>query len=230
MQLEWFVLGALLLALLADHFVVWRAFERAVTLDAAKERRAWRMRTAAVLWSCAALVLALWAARGWPPNIFSLPSGWRFWAPLAVVIAVLSLQAMGAIKISRASGDKSRLRKQMGSTARVMPHDRSELPGWLGISLTAGFCEELVFRGFLIWMLQPFAGWWVAAGAALAVFAAAHAYQGASGVVRSALAGALMTAIVFVSQTLWLAIVLHAALDWMGGCIAWLILREPEAQ
>jgi membrane protease YdiL (CAAX protease family) len=109
-----------------------------------------------------------------------------------------------------------------------MPRNASELPAWFGASVSAGVCEELLFRGFLIWILQPVAGWWVAAIASLAVFSAVHAYQGAAGMIRSATLGAAFTAIVVLTRSLWPAIVLHAALDWTGGLTGWLILRDPE--
>lgn len=108
-----------------------------------------------------------------------------------------------------------------------MPRKASELPAWLGASVSAGFCEELLFRGFLIWTLQPVAGWWVAAIASLAIFSAVHSYQGAAGMIRSATLGAIFTAIVVMTRSLWPAIVLHAALDWMGGLTGWPILRDP---
>jgi hypothetical protein len=57
----------------------------------------------------------------------------------------------------------------------------------------------------------------------------AHAYQGAAGMVRSAAVGAALTAMVFLTHSLWPAIVLHAALDWVGGLIGWLILRDAIA-
>ena len=228
MHFEWLALAAFLLALLADHFISWPAFLRFAALDAAKARRAWWSRTAAMLWGCTALVLALWEWQGVPLSTLGLaaPQGWRLWLALFVVVAIVWVQVAGALRSARMAADKSKLRAQLGSTGLVMPHAASELPAWVGISVTAGFCEELLFRGCVIALLQPVAGWWIAAAVSLAVFAAAHAYQGATGVVRSAAMGALLTAFVFVSQSLWPAIVLHAALDVMGGCIGWLIVRD----
>jgi uncharacterized protein len=229
LRFDWLVLGIFLVALIADHLVVWRAFTRSHSRDATQARRVWSFRTALMLWACSALVLALWERSGWPQAMFEVPYGWRLWGPLSLTAIAVGAQVIGAIRIARMTEDKGALRAKLGSTGQVVPHDASELPAWFAMSVTAGFCEELLFRGFLIWMLQPFAGWWVAAAASLAVFAAAHAYQGVSGVARSAIIGAVMTAIVFVSQSLWPAIALHAALDWMGGWIGWLIVRQPSA-
>jgi len=230
MQAQWFVLAAIVVAMLADNFVLWPSFERRAAVDPTRARHALWLKWSTMLWVCSALVLWLWTAQGQPLAAVGLamPAGWRLWAPLAVVGVFIVLQAQAALKISRMPGDKPRLRSQLGNTGRIMPHAVAELPAFVGLSATAGFCEELLFRGFLIWILQPLMGWWPAALVALAAFASVHAYQGRAGVLRSAVFGAVFTLVVFLCQSLWPGIVLHALLDGMGGLIAWLILREPE--
>ncbi len=181
-----------------------------------------------MLWGCSALVLALWIARDESMSELGLnvPTGWRLWAPVVLIVAVVVAQTLVAVKISRLPRPMPKLSAQLGSTALIMPRKASELPAWFGMSVSAGFCEELLFRGFLIWILQPVAGWWVAAIISLAVFAAVHAYQGATGMIRSATLGAALTVMVMVTHSLWPAIVLHSVLDWMGGLTGWLILRD----
>jgi len=232
MRFQWLALVVLILALVMDHTLFWRRFERRVVLDAAKARRTLWSQWMMTLWTCSMLVLGMWIAQDVPLSSvgFTLPIGWRLWVPVILIAAVVSLQASAVLKIAKHSGPKSKLRDQLGSTGLVTPHEAAELPAWLGVSLTAGFCEELLFRGFLVWILQPYIGWLGAAAVSLAVFTAAHAYQGASGLVRCATLGAIMTAIVFLTQSLWPAIVLHAALDWMGGLVGWQIMRDPVAR
>ena len=43
-----------------------------------------------------------------------------------------------------------------------------------GVSLTAGFCEEFLYRGYFIWVLAPWLGWWGAAAVSLLFFAVSH--------------------------------------------------------
>ncbi len=57
----------------------------------------------------------------------------------------------------------------------------------------------------------------------------AHAYQGMSGLIRTGVFGGAFMALLLVTRSLWPGIVLHAALDFVGGWIALLILREPRA-
>jgi membrane protease YdiL (CAAX protease family) len=229
MLLQWLVLGLVLLMIAADHFVVWQAFIRQSRVDATKARHTLWLRGALLMWVASALVLWLWITTGVPMSSvgFSFPDGWSLWAPLAATIAFAALQTYSAIRLARLPAPSEKLRAQLGGVAAISPRTASELLAFFGVSLTAGFCEELLFRGFLIWMLQPLVGLWLAALLSALLFGAAHAYQGLAGVIRTGLFGLFFTAIVLLTRSLWPAIVLHAVVDAMGGVLAWLVLRDP---
>lgn len=231
MQLPWFVLTLFVAGLVFDHVVIWPTFVKRHATEPARARHALWGSWCAMLWLWSALVLVAWLARDTPLATLGLamPVGWRLWAPAAGIVAVVGLQILGAVRVARMDEGRTRLREQMGSTARIMPRDDAELPAWLAVSITAGFCEELLFRAFLVAMLQPVVGLWIAAAVAVVAFAAAHAYQGREGLVRTALLGAVFMALFLVARSLWPGIVLHAALDFVGGWIGLLILREPAA-
>ena len=99
----------------------------------------------------------------------------------------------------------------------------------MALSVSAGICEEFIFRGYLIWVLQPALGLWFAAAVSLIVFAAAHAYQGAKGVVAVGVVGGLFTLIVLVFGSLVPVIAVHALTDAGEGLVAWLALRDVPA-
>ena len=229
MHLQWLVLGLVLVMIASDHFVLWRAFNKEARVDATKARHALWLRGALLMWAAAGLVLWLWIATGVPVASvgLGLPAGWRLWGPLVFGGAFVALQARGAVKLSRPAAPSDKLRAQLGGVAPIFPRTAQELPAFLGVSVTAGFCEEVLFRGFLIWALQPLVGLWLAVALAALLFGAAHAYQGVAGMIRTGLIGLVFTAIVLLSGSLWPAIVLHAAVDAMGGLTAWLILRDP---
>jgi membrane protease YdiL (CAAX protease family) len=229
MPFQWVVLAVFLLAMVGDHLVIWRSFARRVEVDPAAARHTLWLRWGAMMWGCSALVLWLWIANGVALSAvgFAVPTGWRLWVPLALGGAFVLLQAGSALKLSRLSAPSDKLRAQLGDMGRIVPHVAGEMPAFVLMSITAGFCEELLFRGFLIWVLQPFVGLWIAAALALVLFALGHAYQGREGIVRTGLIGLVFTVIVIATQSLWPAIVLHAAVDAMGGLIGWLIVREP---
>lgn len=145
-------------------------------------------------WGAAAIVAALWLAnrRAWTALGLVLPSGWKLVLAIVLVLAVVvlllqQLRAIGRIDSSR----RARLASRLGSDVSLaLPHTQQERGWFAAVSVTAGICEELVYRGFLIWALQPWAGAWGAAAVSLAGFTFAHAYQGKGFVVRTGGAGA----------------------------------------
>ncbi len=230
MQFQWLVLAVFIAAMAADHRVFWRGFERRVELDAVQARRRLWMQWIAMFWGCSALVAALWITRDLPLSALGLemPTGLRLWGPLALTAALAGAQFSSGLKIARLP-DRAPLRQRFGAAGRVLPHAASELPVFVGLALSAGFCEELLFRGFVIWLLQPLMGWWIAAIVSLAVFTLGHLYQGTEGMIRCAVLGAVMTVIVALTHSLWPAIVLHVAIDLMAGWTGWQLFREIGA-
>src|SRR3989442_993998 len=87
------------------------------------------------------------------------------------------------------------------------------------LAVTAGLCEEFLYRGFALWYFTSLAG--SVAGFALAavLFGLGHLYLGRMHVVRTAIVGAVFGLLVTGTGSLWLAIVVHAAMDLLGGAI-----------
>ena len=253
------VYGALIAsALLLDHLVLWRSFRRRCPTgsdgagsDGADSGATGSSRTASsriglgrarlrlwwgwmgMLWSLVAAGAVLWWLEGRALEALRLvaPHGWRLWSAIGLVSALAAWYARTLAKVLRIPPSRrSGLRSQLGHLAVVLPHMRSELAWFVALSLSAGVCEELVFRGYLIWVFQPIVGLWGAAGLSIVVFALAHAYQGARGIVTTGIAGALFTAVVLVFGSLWPAIALHALVDAGQGVISWLVLRQPRAR
>jgi hypothetical protein len=85
-----------------------------------------------------------------------------------------------------------------------------------------------MFRGFLISYLGHYVG---VAGAVLLsslLFGMAHAYQGLSGAIRTMIAGLINALLYWFSGTLWLPMILHAAIDIHGGTLGKLAFEPVE--
>lgn len=213
-----------------DHFVHWPAFRRRSGADHARERT--RLWTAAMrsLWILVALGAALWILheRPWAELGFAVPKGWRLGASLGLVLLLAAYTAYAAAAVARDADARASVRRQSASTAELMPHTRAEMRRFALLSLSAGFCEEFLYRGYFIWAFAPWLGWWGAAALSLVLFASAHAYQGLNGALRVAVAGLVYTLVVALTGSLWPAIALHALIDLNGGLLAWLALRDDE--
>ena len=231
MQIQWLLLLLFLALPVLDHFVIFRGFERRRQVDALRARRLVWLHWAAMLWVSTGLIAAFCVAQGLPAAAMGLVAsgGWRLWAVVALAVVLFALQAQGALKLARFTGDRTRLRDRLGSTGAVMPHIRAELPLWFAMSITAGVCEELLFRGFLIWSLAPLIGWLGAAAVSVVVFAAGHAYQGREGLLRTGAAAVAFTFLYWFTGSIWPGMVIHALVDILGGTIGYLILHDPVA-
>ncbi|MBW6527157.1 CPBP family intramembrane metalloprotease [Sphingomonas sp. RHCKR7] len=102
----------------------------------------------------------------------------------------------------------------LGDVESVLPTTRGELAWGALLSVSAGVTEELFFR-LLLPLLLVLCGApaLVAAAVACALFGAAHAYQGATGVIATALVGAVLTLAYLLSGSLAAAVLLHVAID-----------------
>ncbi len=111
----------------------------------------------------------------------------------------------------------------------LIPVTGLEKLGFAALSLTAGFAEELVYRGFLLWSLTH-----ATASAALAVvvssvlFGIMHAYQDAAGAARAAVVGAILAAPVIATGSVVPSMLAHAGMDLMSGLVLARWLVPPE--
>jgi membrane protease YdiL (CAAX protease family) len=100
----------------------------------------------------------------------------------------------------------------------LMPRTRRENIAFFGLSATAGVCEELVFRGYLIPVLDYETGSIVIAVVmSSALFGVLHAYQRPAGAVRAGILGAILAAPLLATGSILPSIIAHAAIDIIAG-------------
>ncbi|GAB2490398.1 CPBP family intramembrane glutamic endopeptidase [Streptosporangium sandarakinum] len=167
------------------------------------------------LWALAAVALLV---VGLSPEIdlagvgFVLPADPGTTAGMLVGAAIgLAVAVLVAVRMNRAG------RPVPGQAAfrAMLPRTPAERRGALVLSVSAGICEEIVYRGLLIALGTRVLGLPlpVAAGLALAVFVAGHLYQGWRGMAMVTLAGFGLTMLYLRTGSLLLPILLHAVVD-----------------
>ena len=90
--------------------------------------------------------------------------------------------------------------------------------------MTAGIVEEFLWRGILFWYLLTWLTPVQTAVVATVAFGLAHLYQGWIKVGQIVLAGAVFTGLYVLTGSLLLPIILHIAVDWLQGRLAFEIV------
>jgi membrane protease YdiL (CAAX protease family) len=103
----------------------------------------------------------------------------------------------------------------------ILPHGGAEITIWIALSITAGICEETVFRGYLQRQFMAFTKS-VPAGILLsaAAFGAAHAYQGFRMVILIALYGAMFGILAHWRGSVRPGMIAHAWQDSLDGVLS----------
>lgn len=226
-------LFAIVLAVLFPLRAAWFGFRRLTTADPGEVPRVrmWLYRQGIVLqWSLTAVAIGLWVWQG------------RSWASLGVVPALtwgLVGVAVGFTVIAlyivaqrrKALQDEealARLRQQMRNIERMMPRTTYEL-GWFNrLAVTAGICEELLYRGYLIWYLSTWMAIVPAAAIASVIFGLGHAYQGPRGIALTAGVGVFMSAVYLLTGSLFACMAIHALMDLHAGYMAQAAFAREE--
>ena len=107
------------------------------------------------------------------------------------------------------------IRAAFAPLAFLLPQGPGERLTFVAVAFTAGICEEILYRGFLLHVfhadLHLPVRW--AAAAAVAAFGIAHSYQGARGIAASTLLGALFMGLYLLTRSLIPCMLLHALVD-----------------
>jgi membrane protease YdiL (CAAX protease family) len=102
----------------------------------------------------------------------------------------------------------------------ILPHGDAEITLWIGLSVTAGICEETIFRGYLQRQFMALtkstpAGILLSATA----FGAAHAYQGLQRGILIGLFGAMFGILAYWRGSVRPGMIAHAWQDSLGGLV-----------
>jgi membrane protease YdiL (CAAX protease family) len=167
------------------------------------------------------LVLAVLAARYEGIQLFPPASPGVFEAALGLAILIPALATLPWRWSQKSAAEKRRM-------MWLVPNAARDLWWWALVSVSAGFVEELVYRGVMATLLQRISGsWWLAVALAVTSFCIAHYVQGWRSMAAIALISTAMHATVRLTGNLYTAMVVHAVYDMLAGVlIVRLALRD----
>jgi membrane protease YdiL (CAAX protease family) len=219
--------------------IPWRGYVRLKKLLAmpsvdTKEKLVLYAATISFQWALAGLVAWRAFARGL--KLGELGLGSNAWLEL-VAVGVLGGAAIGGLqwlnlrRIGKMEGEAPELLRKLSS--RLLPVTLVEFLPYSALAITAGVCEEFVYRGFaLAALLKASSPVWLAVVVTSILFGLAHAYQGRAGIVSTGIFGVVLALARLGFGSLVPVMVWHAGLDLAAGVAGprYLLRRDARVE
>jgi uncharacterized protein len=209
--------------------VLHRRFEGRLRTDPGARRSFYR-RLLVLEWGLALLALAIWlSAPGvdaghvglrWPQQWPDPVTGLVVLLVLGFVVvstrALRSGALLDAVEPVHRPGEGRHAESSAHATLAVLPRTAGERRLFTAVGVTAGVCEEWLYRGFFLAVVAALAGG-LPTGQLVVIaavaFGLAHAYQGRAGIVTTGALGGVMAAVYLQTGSLLLPVLLHAVID-----------------
>ena len=203
-------------------------FKRAVESGVAEARSRQYRKTTVRQWALTLVASAVWfrAGRSAEELGLGIPSGPRFWIGLVVAAALAILWRRMFVAAVNDEAGRERLMSQLNAVRPLLPSSVAELRYFTVLSITAGICEEVLFRGYLIWYLAVYVGLPAASVLSGVTFGLGHLYQGRRQAVKIIFVGFVFVLFYVGTGTLWIPMTLHALLDAAQGRLAYRLLKN----
>lgn len=209
--------------------VLHRRFEGRLRTDP-DARRSFYLRLLILEWGLSLLALTVWLATPgvdagqvglrWPQQWPGPVTGLVVLLVLAfVVVSTRALRSGALLEVAepaRRPREGRHAEPAAHATLALLPRTPGERRLFTVVGVTAGVCEEWLYRGFFLAVVAALAGGLptgVLVVVAALAFGLAHAYQGPVGILTTGLLGGVMAALYLQTGSLLLPVLLHAAID-----------------
>jgi len=224
-----FAFVLLVAATVYEYKYFWPRFRSAVAGDKPGARAKAYLRIITGEWLLSLVALIIWerANRAWSDMGLTNPHGARLVIAIIIILLALALLGLQLWSVLRLPVERRvAARPKLGVLAFIVPRTASDHRLFVALSITAGFCEELLYRGYLPWLFAPWLGRVGALLVVAALFGAGHLYQGWRGALKATLTGVGFVAIVLATGSVIPAMIVHALIDIGGGTVGYWLLRD----
>lgn len=174
-----------------------------------------------IFWLLTLLILVNFYYSG-SPAINLVPNVTTISIILTVIVLVLSrLQYKQSTVVNTEICKTSK--EKMGDVFHFLPSSKKEFRWFIFLSISAGICEEIIFRLFLVEFLKEHSHIIVAVIVANVIFAMTHIGSGKRNLLSSFILGLLFSAIYYFTDNIWIAILFHTAIDINAGVMGYKI-------
>jgi len=140
-----------------------------------------------------------------------------------IITAILIIFFIGFLILQSKVKDEnvSATKEKMIDGYHYLPKTRQELIWFNILSLSAGICEEIIFRMFVFSFLLFNTNLITSFLLTNIIFAITHIGTGTRNILSAFILGLLFTAIYYFTNNIWLSIILHCAIDIYAGAIGY---------
>jgi len=199
---------------------------RRVVSDPSNARTSDYLFTMTLQWGLTLALVASWiyAGRAFGDLGLVRPEGTDRWWTIVISAAAIAFFAWQAYSVARSPDAQAKVRTQLDSQPSVrviLPVNASEAGVFGALALTAGICEEILYRGYMLHYMRAWLPGAAAIVAAIVIFGLAHAYQGGRGILLTGLAGAAAMGLYLFTGSLVAPMILHVTVDLANGFMAY---------
>lgn len=153
--------------------------------------------------------------RGLNEFLIDLGAAGFFWIVSLMVLAVLAL----FLKLFHLESAQKQI-------SQLAPASLAEAALWIALSISAGICEEFVFRGYFQQQFARATGRvWVGVAVSALLFGGAHGYEGVAGMLMITVYGALFSVLAIKRGSLRAGMIAHGWHDSITGILLWALKR-----
>jgi uncharacterized protein len=146
------------------------------------------------------------------------------------ILAAIVFLLMGAQKVQKKKATPEQIEKALEGVRRLLPKTPTERNVWVLVSITAGVCEEFLYRGWLLSLFSAALGSvWLGLLISSILFGFAHAYQGRKAILSTGILGAIFGIVFIVSGSLIPGQLLHTVMDLNNGLAFGRVASRKEA-
>jgi membrane protease YdiL (CAAX protease family) len=183
------------------------------------ERLSLYLSTIAFQWLASGIVAWRAWAHGYTADQLGLGARNCWEVGTATIMGAGLLATLHWFNLRRMGRLSDKLRARLRALAeRILPQSKPELLLFVALAVTAGICEEFLYRGFaMAAFTQASLPMWSVVVLSSLLFGAAHLYQGRAGLVGTTLLGLLFGATRIVFGSLVPVVAWHISVDIVAG-------------
>ncbi len=184
----------------------------------------------AILWALGIAGVAFWLMQSRSWDALGMGGGsdsaLRWAGGIAVAVAGLALTYLQAAQVGKSDDARKQLHDQIGDLMYFLPKTQKEFYWFKWLSLSAGICEEILYRGFLMWFIGSYFGVLPAILLSSVAFGIAHSYQGFGNAAQTAIIGLWMAILFWLTGSIWVPMIAHFLVDVIGGRMIYGVLAR----